>query len=254
MSKASQSLLVFCLLLPLACSDSSTPLVDGAIDTGSTLDTKKPLPSGLIARWTFDEGSGLTANDAVGTNHGTLENGPTWTAGKSGQAILFDGVDDVVNIPDAAVFDFGSGDFSISAWFKTASAKDQHVVNFRQSDNEPHIELYTCPTPFGYLGTHIVPGDVRISYDTTQVDDDTWHHAAVVLENGVTDGYKLYLDGALVGQSTYSGDLQDWDTIHIGDMDAGSRAFDGAIDEVMVFDRALSDQEIQQTYEHTAGK
>jgi hypothetical protein len=240
-------------LLPLACSDDAAPEVDSSVDAGSTVDTAKPLPSGLIAYWTFDEGSGTSANDAVGSNHGTLVNGPTWTAGKSGQAILFDGVDDVVNIPDATIFDFGSGDFSVSAWFKTTSAKDHHIINFRQDDNDPHIELYLAPTPFGYLGTHLLPGDVRISYETNRVDDGTWHHAAAVLQNGLTDGYKLYLDGVLVGTNTYSGSLQDWDTVHIGDMDAGSRAFDGAIDEVMVFNRALSDEEISEVYQYTAG-
>src|SRR3989344_3676813 len=55
--------------------------------------------SGLVGYWTFDEGTGATASDSSGNNNtGTLTNGPTWTTGKIGQALSFDGVDDYVNI------------------------------------------------------------------------------------------------------------------------------------------------------------
>src|SRR3989338_5343069 len=55
--------------------------------------------SGLVGYWTFDEGAGTTANDSSGNNNtGTLTNGPTWTTGKIGQALNFDGVNDYVDL------------------------------------------------------------------------------------------------------------------------------------------------------------
>src|SRR3989338_1965645 len=68
--------------------------------------------SGLVGYWTFDEGAGTTANDSSGNNNtGTLTNGPTWTTGKIGQALNFDGSDDYVKIPGTATL---MSNFSVS--------------------------------------------------------------------------------------------------------------------------------------------
>jgi len=56
-----------------------------------------PDPVGLISYWKFNDADGTTAADAVGTHHGTLVNGPEWTAGQVGGALRFDGLDDYVD-------------------------------------------------------------------------------------------------------------------------------------------------------------
>jgi hypothetical protein len=64
-----------------------------------THHTFADITTGLIGHWAFDENSGITANDSsVNNNVGALINGPTWTKGKIGGALLFDGVNDYVNI------------------------------------------------------------------------------------------------------------------------------------------------------------
>ena len=98
--------------------------------------------AGLVAHWAFD---GLAA-DSVGTNNGTLVNGPTFTTGKIGQALSLDGVDDYVSVPESAGLDI-RGSISISAWINRASSlangeeevivrKDEgssYLYNFRES-------------------------------------------------------------------------------------------------------------------------
>src|SRR3990167_9799803 len=75
--------------------------------------------SGLVGYWTFDEGSGTTANDSSGNNNtGALINGPTWTTGKIGGALSFDGVDDRVS---TGAFSIGSTNFSMSGWVKQSA-------------------------------------------------------------------------------------------------------------------------------------
>ena len=79
---------------------------------------------GLVAYWSFDEGSGNIAYDASGNgNHGTLINGPKWTQGKIGQALSFDGVDDYVDTP---LLQNSVTEYTIEAWIKTT--KNQGVI------------------------------------------------------------------------------------------------------------------------------
>ena len=70
----------------------------------SLISQTQAQTSGLVGHWTFDEGSGTTANDSSGNNNtGTLTNGPTWTTGKIGQALNFGGPNDYVGAGNIAV-------------------------------------------------------------------------------------------------------------------------------------------------------
>ena len=78
----------------------------------------------LIAHWTLDEGSGQTAGDSVGTNDGTLgttsgvdANDPTWACVSGGNALDFDGTDDLIQVGDAPAL-VPSGDMTVAAWVK----------------------------------------------------------------------------------------------------------------------------------------
>jgi len=83
------------------------------------------ITTGLVGYWKFDEGSGTTASDSSGNNnHGTLVNGPTWTTGKVGQALEFDGGDDIVKTTTSPI----SPPITISIWVKyiTGGANDDY--------------------------------------------------------------------------------------------------------------------------------
>ena len=199
--------------------------------------------TGLVAHWKLDEGEGTTAYDSAGTNHGILVNGPVWTTGKVDGAIRFDGSNDCVSIPDSSVFDFGMRDFSMSVWFKAYKEKTSFIVNFRQNDNEPHIEIYTYGHQKRSLGTHVLPEDDRIEGGAIELD--RWHHAVITMVNGDNGGYKLYFDGQLKGQKTFKSSLKGWDTITIGAQKSdGDRFFNGAIDDIRIYNRALSADEV----------
>jgi len=87
--------------------------------TATSSSTNVP---GLVAYWNFDEGSGTIAADSSGNgNNGTLVNGPSWTNGIKGKALLFDGVDDNVTVPNSNSLNLANS-FTLSAWvFPTAA-------------------------------------------------------------------------------------------------------------------------------------
>ena len=92
--------------------------------------------SGLVARWTFDEGSGTIAGDSSGNNNiGTLTNGPTWTTdSKVGSAALqFDGVDDYVNAGNLGSLDLTTGDFSISLWVQSTITTNGDMLIYKEN-------------------------------------------------------------------------------------------------------------------------
>ncbi|NMB99838.1 MAG: hypothetical protein GYA35_06115, partial [Thermoanaerobaculaceae bacterium] len=74
-------------------------------------------PSGMVAWWKADG----NANDSVGTNHGTLNNGATIAPGMVKQAFRLDGINDYISTPDSSIFDFGINDFTIDSWINTAT-------------------------------------------------------------------------------------------------------------------------------------
>ncbi|MHC4156530.1 MAG: LamG-like jellyroll fold domain-containing protein, partial [Planctomycetota bacterium] len=198
------------------------------------------LGSGLVGHWKFDEGSGNTAYDSAGNNNGTIH-GAKWTKSKVGGALSFDGKDNYVMIPDSDVFDFGKGNFSISTWFKTVSMSDQFIIGFRNGTK--CIEMYVNSA--SHVGSYIDTGSetIRLPFINTKYNDGKWHHAAITLDNGVGNGYRLFLDGIMVGALTCSADFSDWSHIAIGGNPKGTwnkHFFNGQIDEIAIYNQALS--------------
>ncbi|MGC9048729.1 MAG: LamG domain-containing protein [Patescibacteria group bacterium] len=214
------------------------------------------LSFGLVGYWKMDEGSGTTAYG----NNGTLVNGPTWTTGKVGGALSFDGVDDYVNFGD--VLDIGTSDWSYGCWFKadwTAASQTKSII--AKSRYGSNIGRYYLVFESGYLRTVLQTsgGDKIINTSETPYLDGNWHHAFVTIDR---DGLmKLYVDGVLKGSIDVSaGAFNNYNTPYpfgIGAyQNVGGTAFDrhwfkGLIDEVRVYNRALSDAEIKAIYEAT---
>ena len=212
------------------------------------------IPSnGLVARWQFDEGTGIVAGDSSGRGHdGTLVNGPAWAAGIMGGALTFDGIDDYVSIPDSVDFDFGSGDFSICAWFRTTvDDSERYIIDFFRDGNFPHIEIYTSSA--GRLGSHLCTVDPLCTRITNgHVAGGGWRHVTITLDNSAPNGYEMYVDGVKEIWATFSGALDGWDTVSIaarvhldGTID---EPWSGDIDDVLLYNRVLSDLEIADLY------
>ncbi|MBS1797445.1 MAG: carboxypeptidase regulatory-like domain-containing protein [Acidobacteria bacterium] len=208
-----------------------------------------PAPIGLVSWWSFDETSGTAALDRRTRNHGTA-NGTTTlgAAGKVGTAFAFDGADDGVVAADNATLDFGSNqDFSIDAWIKPSPTGGSIMTILDKRDTAGPIFGYALSLVNGNLVLQLADGGfTNFGVGGADLRDGQWHHVAVTVDRDFD--LVFYVDGAPIGNLspvTRNGDLSNAAPFRIGaHADTPGFYFDGAIDELQVFGRALSAAEV----------
>ena len=214
-----------------------------------------PAAPGLVSWWSGD-GNAL---DSRSRNNGTLQNGATFAAGHVGQAFSLDGIDDRVTIGNPDNLNFGFGDFSIQVWVRTSflgGTFGDMIVSKISTGNDVQFQL-------GYDagGTGFPTFTMSDSVNSTTVSgkanlaDGNFHLLAAV-RNGTT--LRLYVDGEEVGSATTAAliSASSGNNVVIGGRDNPNfdPYFNGLIDEVQFFDRALSASEIQSAFNSgTAG-
>ncbi len=195
------------------------------------------LTSGLVGYWTFDgaDVSGTTATDRSGSgDNGTLVNGPTVVQGKVGQALNFDGVDDKVTTGSIITNDI----FTYSAWIKWATggltiigSSADSAIQFRV--NLMKIELLNS-------------GALSVGTSTGTITAGVWTHVAVT--NDASGNFTFYINGVNAGGSGTNLLNYGNNPITIGSRNGSAEFFNGAIDEVRIYNRALAATEIQSLY------
>ena len=216
------------------------------------------LNSGLVGYWSFDgkDMAGNTAYDRSGqNNNGTLTNGPTRAIGKIGQGLSFDGGNDVVNVGNVPLLDIGTGDYSAVAWIKAnPQGASRGYLLFNGGD---------CATCDGFVfavESDGGGGDLSVSVSngisqvvngvqgSVAVNDRQWHHVVWVWDRNV--GIKFYIDGVVSfsnGTTNADNILSDYN-FSIGDAVPSISPFDALIDDVRVYNRALSADEVKRLY------
>ena len=211
---------------------------------------------GLVSHWRLDEGGGRTAYDSAGGNDGTIY-GAGWTTGQIGGALSFDGINDSVDVgdpPDGSL-DFGTGDFTLSVWFKTSMTARGLFVCKRAKGRYAGYDFYIQQE--GKIFARIADGgSVPDARTATAFNDGLWHHAVAVYDR---DGViRIYVDGvskATSGSIRWIGSVNNSELFTIGDRnDPGHHYyFKGPIDDVRVYKRALSGAEVQALYQGGLG-
>jgi hypothetical protein len=212
-------------------------------------DIPRPSTDELVSWW---RGEG-NPNDEVGTNHGTLQNGATFTVGQYGQAFDLDGVDDFVQFPDAANLD-GMSQLTVDAWVKfdaLPSGKWQWIVSKGSAvgvgSNSYSIWLAGDSMR---LTAAIETGGGLLTLAAPEVFTDTtgFHHVVLTYDGARA---KFFVDGTLKSSAALSGSILNTNfPVFIGrrsgtGVDGNGDVLNGIVDEVGVFDRALTDAQIQ---------
>lgn len=197
-------------------------------------------PDNLVS-WYPGDGN---AFDIQGANDGTLQNGATFAAGKVEQAFSLDGVDDFVTVPDSASLDVTQ--ITVDAWIYLTGVGDitDHQGIYAKSDNTgDSYSLFIRDSTLGLYNSLTFNGVGQV-FETGGgvIQPGVWQHVAQTYD-GTT--LKNYVNGQLVQSWAVSGSI----TPNNGPLTISSRngqhPFQGLIDEVEVFNRALSQSEIQ---------
>lgn len=210
--------------------------------------------TGLVSHWAFNEKSGLIASDSVGSNDGDVIGGVfNLTNGILFGSYEFDGIDDYMDLGNASNLNFGSGEFTISAWVKINSIpalpSGGYTVYSRENVSDSTEGVYFGVVQFA--GGGIVKPEFSVWNGTTtdnvsssqDLNDNSWHHIVGVRNS---TNISIYIDGIfnVMGISeNVDGDTTDNASIGV---EVSYNYFNGSIDEVRVYNRALNSTEISQ--------
>lgn len=213
-----------------------------AKNTSAAVISRPPTNLGLVGYWPMDEGVGSKAGDmSGGGNTGTI-NGATWTSGKRGGALGFDG-NSSVGIQNAPFPMRGTNTMTASAWVKRQAA-----------NSTGGILNYSTEFAFGIGVTPCSGSTVKLTkYGVVDIcigsfpSDTKFHHLTAVWSSG---GVSLYIDGVLNGTHSNTANFNNGatDNLYIGYASNDNAYFNGLIDDVRVYNRALTATEVSKMY------
>jgi glucose/arabinose dehydrogenase/PKD repeat protein len=214
----------------------------GGLSLTASFDRAGTTLPGLVAAYGFDEGGGGTLADRSGHgHHGTLS-GPAWSpSGRTGGALSFDGVDDHVRIPDHAELDL-TGAMTLEAWVRPTALGGWRTVVFKEQATHMTYALYAATSTGPPTGQAYVGGQ-RDARGPSGIASGAWTHLATTYDGSAL---RLYVNGAQVRTLAVSGPM----AVSSGPLKLGGNAiwrewFAGLMDDVRIYNRALTPAEIQ---------
>jgi hypothetical protein len=220
------------------CQDGAGNANTDDFNISFTVGSATGVP-GLVAAYGFNEASGNTTADLSGNGNTATINGATRTAGRYGNGLSFDGVNDYVAGTD---IDFPTSPFTISAWFKTSVIKSSFIVGkFAGAKNQ----MYVMSGGSGEALAGLYDGITwRDAVDTGNLTaDGNWHHVAVVV---TATQMELFVDGVSKATAPHDNSFPVNNVVwNIGRRNNGTHYFNGTLDEIRIYNRALTPSEVQ---------
>ena len=198
--------------------------------------------NGLVLAFGFNENSGTTVNDASGQrNNGAVSN-TAWTTGKFGQALSFNGTSSWVTVNNATSLNL-SNRMTLEVWVYPTTTSGWRTVIMR----EPNANYYLDSSNGSFTGAGpsagVNNGSNQDVYGSSSLPLNTWSHLAATWD-GTT--LRVYVNGAQVASKAIGQAIvATTSPLHIGGNSNWGEYFAGKIDEVRVYNRALSQAEIQ---------
>ena len=241
------------IINPVGANDAGTYFVEVTGACGSvtnsamlSLSSSEPVLDCLVSHWKFDETGGLTALDFIGTNHGTLVNGPARGPGKIGTAMKFDGVNDLVNVPGSPSLQF-SNRFSISVWFNPT--RTLNGSSGRQDLMKKFLSYWLIlnyPNTDGRLAFLLNSGTPIVKSTTISWASNQWHHVVCVYDGATI---RMYVNGVLEGSAAAGVPVVvNTQPLQLGGNSDQGFYYRGAMDEVRLFCTNLSAAAVSALY------
>ena len=232
---------------PSAARDGGTDAARFEAGTNLSLWTSA---SGLVGYWSFDEGAGTTARDLSGRgNTGTLVNNPTWTTGRVAGGLSFDGVNDFVRVLHSPSLNIANN-VTVEAWVKSNADRTYQIIGkntmfFATGARGWHISTANNPAD---LIWEVQDGVGRWSTRFLTGRLFSWIHIVATRDGNII---RTYTNGILRAQATVGGTMESVDDLFIGSFMGASQFFHGLIDEVRIYNRALTEAEIRTIFNAT---
>ena len=202
------------------------------------------VTDGLISFWTFDANTvqGDTIEDIWGQNDGTIQGDPeTSNDAKIGQAIDLDGAGDFISIDDPQDIPIGNDTYAIEAWFFADTTGAKGIMGWGTWGSGGMVNALRL---MGNGFRHYWWGN-DLDWATNAITGE-WHHVI-----GQFDGTtrSLWFNGEMVTSDNPAGHNATLADVNIGTTNNRSEHFDGRIDELRLYNRGLTEEEIQENFE-----
>jgi len=231
----------------------------GVFEVGTHIGLTPPTrDKGLVGYWTFDEGSGTTAYDSSGKgNNGAILGSAVRLTGsscKKGSCLDFDGINDQVSIPNSTSLNI-SKSFTLQTWVLVESLPLNTETNFigKNGYAQYRIGIRKAGNLHGTFGSTSGTGTAYVDFDGNPIQYPSvgvWHNYAFSFDS-YQKKVEIYVDGEQKGSTTISnnGVTQSISAVILGLH--GTDFLSGVMDEVRIYDRALSAEEIKLVYDST---
>ncbi|MBI5664922.1 MAG: hypothetical protein HZC49_07530, partial [Nitrospirae bacterium] len=213
-----------------------------------------PLPDGAVGYWNMVENYGDGAYDSTDyENHGTLVNLPTWTTGVYDSGLYFDGEDDYVEVPDSASLDL-SREGTLEVWAKKDEnrAYQVYIAKYATSGSALANFGYVLADVEGKIAVKWGEEDDVLTSDCVTVPTGAWNHILATYDG---TQMKIFLNGQPIKTgSVMKKAVPNAYPLRIGAKGAGDSydsLFQGTIDEAVVYNRALTNDEVRERYGET---
>ena len=236
-----------------ACDTGGVTSVPSAPVSASTLSGRSP---DLVAHYNFDEGTGAVLHDSSGYGNNGAIHSASWSGtGTSGGSLVFDGATSYVEIPGSDSLSFSTG-MTLEAWVNPAAVSGGEVIQQRSSRTDCFSLWSSWSGPLGelYPQCPVWASGVAVVQSLTPLSYNTWTHLAMTYDGAAL---RLFINGVQVDSHPLEGTIDNGtdpngayptyiggNPMPLGPQDRSSD-FNGMIDEVRIYNRALSQTEIQ---------
>ncbi|MBI9109473.1 MAG: hypothetical protein JEZ04_22200 [Spirochaetales bacterium] len=216
---------------------------DTEIYTVTACSEPEPYHPNTVSFWKFDENRGVTAYDSIGSNDGVIH-GASWVSGHNGSALDFDGDSDWVEIPDDVLLNINE-EITVVAWVKISEHKSSKIIeketwNSGWSLNQDVWDGWEAGV-FMQDGTRL-----GLGWGEGRPELNEWYHLAITYDE---EEFKFFVDGVLKDSVSTGNTIKlNNKPVSIGSDEGMQKFFAGMIDEIALYDTAMTEENILTNY------